>query len=413
VTTLVRVRGSLARSRPAPRPRVAILGTRGYPSYYGGFETLVRKLAPYLAEQGWDVAVYSRAGATRPNDPRRHPGVRSINTPGRDTQSASTLSFGLSAVLHAMFRPPDVALIMNVANGYWLPLLKARRIPTVLNADGIEWEREKWGRLAKAVFRGGARMAARWADVLVYDAEAIKSHYEKIFGRSGVVIAYGGDPFGDLPVPEGLEHRRYALMVARFVPENTVPEFLDAAAELSESADVVLVGSSGYGGPLDQRAAALAASNPRIHWLGHISDDEKLFGLWEHAGAYFHGQSVGGTNPALVQAMACGAPIVARDTVYNREVLERAGVFVQPTSQAIRDGVLTMLSNPTTQAELSKAAQARAETCYTWHGICTSYDETLRHVLRRRRHVDGRGPTASSRKMRRRGAVPRPTAEEP
>src|SRR3954452_20295516 len=121
------------------RPSVAIIGTRGYPSYYGGFETLVRTLGPYLADHGWDVTVYGRAGATRDDDPERHPGVRSVNTIGRESRSLSTLSYGLTSCFHSMARGPDVALVLNVANGYWLPLLKVGRVPVVLNVDGVEW----------------------------------------------------------------------------------------------------------------------------------------------------------------------------------------------------------------------------------------------------------------------------------
>jgi glycosyltransferase involved in cell wall biosynthesis len=144
--------------------------------------------------------------------------------------------------------------------------------------------------------------------------------------------------------------------------------------------DVVLVGSTGYGGRLDQEAAALAAANERVHWFGHVSDDQKLFSLWQHAGAYFHGHSVGGTNPALVQAMACGAPVVARDTVYNREVLQEAGVYVQPTAESIRDGVRAVLSQPQVQERLSKEALTRARSTYSWERICRSYDEALRRA---------------------------------
>ncbi len=319
------------------------------------------------------------------DDPRRHPGVRTVDTAGRESKSLSTLSYGLTSSLHAAAHRPDVALVMNVANGFWLPSLKARGVPTVLNVDGIEWQRQKWGTLAKAVFRGGARMSSRWADVLVYDAQAIRRHWEHEFGRSGVVIEYGGDFPGELPVPDGLTHRGYALLVARFVPENTVPEFLETADQLSRSTDVVLVGTSGYGGPLDRQAAALAAGNPRVRWLGHLNDDQKLFSLWQHAGAYFHGQSVGGTNPALVQAMACGAPIVARDTEYTREVLERSGIFVQPTAESIRQAVLRVLSDSGLQDRLSSEALARARSHYTWERICELYEVTLWKAIRNRR----------------------------
>ncbi|MGK5169814.1 glycosyltransferase [Geodermatophilus sp. CPCC 205761] len=360
-----------------PRGRVVIIGTRGYPSYYGGFETLVRRLAPHLVDEGWEVTVYGRAGSTRPDDPERDARIATVDTPGRESRSLSTLSYGLTSSLHAARTRPDVALVMNVANGYWLPLLKARGIPTVVNVDGIEWDRDKWGRLARSVFRGGARATARFADVLVYDAEAIRDRWVRDFGRDGVVIPYGGQPPGDLPLLDGLRHRGYALMVARLVPENTVPQFLEAASEMSRVADVVVVGTSGYGGELDARVAALAAGNQRIRWLGHVSDDRTLFSLWQHAGAYFHGHSVGGTNPGLVQAMACGAPVVARDTVFNREVLDDAGVFVGPTPTDIRDGMLATLSDPSLQDKLSQAALARAQAHYRWPDINQAYGRTL------------------------------------
>jgi glycosyltransferase involved in cell wall biosynthesis len=337
---------------------VAIIGTRGYPSYYGGFETAVRKLAPYLAEQGWDVTVYGRPGSTRDDDPQLDARVRRRVSRGLETKSLSTLTYGLTSIVDCFFRKPDVALIMNVANGFWLPLLKARGIPTLVNVDGIEWEREKWGRLAKLVFRWGAKMTARWADELVFDAREIGRRWSEGFDRDGVFIPYGGEPAPEvLPVEPGLTDRGYVLVVARFVPENTILEFIAAAETIAANHDVVIVGSSGYGGEMDDRVAELARGNERVHWLGHVSDDRRLFALWQHAGAYFHGHSVGGTNPALVQAMMLGAPVVARDTVYNREVLDAAGVFVAPRPGTIAEAVERVLNDPGLQESLAEGAR--------------------------------------------------------
>jgi glycosyltransferase involved in cell wall biosynthesis len=357
---------------------VVVIGTRGYPSYYGGFETAVRKLAPHLADGGWDVTVYGRPGSTRPSDPDAHPGVRAIETKGVNNKSLSTLSFGLTSTLHAIRRKPDVALIMNVANGFWLPLFKLRGIPTVVNVDGIEWHREKWGRLAKAMFRWGAKFTARFADELVFDAKAIEDFWQLHFDRSGTFIPYGGDPVDELPVEPGLQSGEYVLMVARFVPENTVSEFFDAARELATSdIPVVIVGSSGHGGEMDDDARLLADEVGNVRWLGHVSDDKRLFALWQHAGAYFHGHSVGGTNPALVQAMALGAPTVARDTVYNREVLADAGMFCEPTTEAIVEQVTSMMNDPGT---FKTRSAKRAADAYTWPGVNRAYEGLLREL---------------------------------
>ena len=214
-------------------PSVAVIGTRGYPSYYSGFETAVRKLAPYLASTGWDVTVYGRRGATRLDDPDMDARVVTRVTRGLETKSASTLSYGFTSALDAAARRPDVALVMNVANGYYLPLLRARGVPTLVNVDGLEWERAKWGTLAKRVFRTGAECTARWASGLVFDARAIETYWQDTFGVRGTFIPYGGDVPPALAVPEGLAHRGYVLMVARFVPENSVPEFFEAVPAIA------------------------------------------------------------------------------------------------------------------------------------------------------------------------------------
>jgi glycosyltransferase involved in cell wall biosynthesis len=366
------------------RPRVSIIGTRGYPSYYGGFETAVRKLAPALVDAGWSVVVYGRDGSTRDDDPARDPRVRTRITRGSETKSLSTLSYGFTAVADALRHKPDVALVMNVANGFWLPLLKLRGVPTLVNVDGIEWERAKWGALAKFVFRAGARMTARWATRLVCDAKEIARRWSVDFGVDGVFIPYGADEPGPLPIEPGLTHRGYALVVARFVPENTIEEFIEAAREVAKTHDVVIVGSSGYGGELDDRVGELSAHEAHVHWFGHVSDDARLLALWQHAGAYFHGHSVGGTNPALVQAMMCGAPIVARDTVYNREVLADVGELVQPEPRAIAAALTALLNDGDRQEAYSSAAVARALEHYTWASVNNRYEAELRDLLPRR-----------------------------
>jgi glycosyltransferase involved in cell wall biosynthesis len=363
------------------RRSVAIIGTRGYPSYYGGFETAVRKLAPFLAERGWDVTVYGRDGSTVGDDPQRDPRVKTRVTRGVETKSLSTLSYGLTASLDAAWRKPDVALVMNVANGYFLPLLKARGIRSLVNVDGIEWDRAKWGRVAKSVFRTGAKWTARHADRLVYDSHEIGRRWKADFGLDGEFIPYGGDEPSELPVEPGLTHRGYILLVARFVPENTVPQFVEAAETLSKKYPVVIVGSSGYGGEIEAQVADLARRNPSVQWLGHVSDDDRLLSLWQHAGVYFHGHSVGGTNPALVQAMAAGAPVVARDTVYNREVLGYDAILTLPTASGIANVVAMAMESPELLQKSSAQNVLRARAHYSWNGVNSRYEEALLNLI--------------------------------
>lgn len=374
---------------------VAIIGTRGYPSYYGGFETAIRKLSPYLADHGWRVVVYGRKGAVENGDPLADPRIESVHTSGINSKSLSTLSYGATASVHAALKRPDVALVMNVANGYWLPILRLLKIPTVMNVDGIEWEREKWSSLGKMVFRGGARLASWLADELIVDAREIGRIWRDRYGREGNFIPYGADKPPALPVEHGLNDRGYILFVARLVPDNTLPAFLEAAIDLSHKYQIVIVGSSGHGGEMERRVADLAARSERICWLGQIADEQRLLALWQHCGVYFHGHSVGGTNPSLIQAMACGAPVVARDTPYNREVLGHNGMFCAPEPQSIRVALETVMQGFPTP----RSGTDRVITEYSWETVCASYDRLLTELASNRnnqnhevRHATQRNP---------------------
>jgi glycosyltransferase involved in cell wall biosynthesis len=176
------------------------------------------------------------------------------------------------------------------------------------------------------------------------------------------------------------------------VPENTIPEFLEAVGAIASEFPVVIVGSSGYGGDLDEEVRALADSHENVRWYGHLSDDRKLLSLWQHAGVYFHGHSVGGTNPTLVQAMATRTPIVARDTVYNREVLGEGGVFVPPDPRTIAKAVLALMKNPAEQERRSSASFERSRGVYTWESVCEKYDLELSKLREARE-----GSTSKSR----------------
>lgn len=362
----------------------ALLGTRGYPSYYGGFETAVRNLAPFLVDSGWDVTVYGRKGSTKTDDPTIDRRVKTVTTATIEQKSLSTLTNGYTSFHHASKRKPDVALVMNFAHGFWLPVLRKAGIPTIVNVDGIEWERDKWGRFASSVFLQGAKRTAATADHLVFDSREIARRWHVDFGRDGTFIPYGAT-FADLPfeIEPGLGHRGYALMVARLVPENTVGEFFQAVELLPRDTPVVIVGSSGYGGEFDSRARSLADARSNVTWMGHLSDDRRLHALWQHAGVYFHGHSVGGTNPALVQAMALGSPIVARDTAYNREVLHDSGVFTSRDPAEIANKISELIIDRGRQNLLSKLATTRASEHYTWEKVNTQYESLMRAAASR------------------------------
>jgi glycosyltransferase involved in cell wall biosynthesis len=370
--------------------RIHIVGTRGFPSSYGGFETLVRHLAPYLVARGHQVTVFDREPERRQDGHRTRvvDGVRVFSSWGLDGTASSTLSHGLSSTFVTAKERPNVALVMNVANGFFLPVFRARGVPVALNVDGIEWERDKWSSVGKRVFRAAAASTAWWADCLIADSMAIAERWRTEFHRESCFIPYGGDPQSRLPGPErvvhlGLEPGGYVLIVARLVPENNVPIMLEAARRTGKPTVVV---GSGCGSDLEQQIRA-QHNPPQVTALGHVSDQGLLSALWAHCGVYLHGHSVGGTNPALVQAMGLGAPVLALDTPFNREVVVRDDLLVPLETDVIARRADLLLRSPELRAAATAWGRARVATVYNWAAVCAGYELVLTTLAR----ADGSG----------------------
>jgi glycosyltransferase involved in cell wall biosynthesis len=366
--------------------KLAIIGSRGFPSTYGGYETLVRHLARDWMQRDHDVTVYCR----NQSEGRRtwsHGGVRCIWTPGLDSNSLSTLSFGASSNFDAMVRGYDAALVLNIANGFYLPMLRARGVPAVVNTDGIEWERGKWGPVARRVFYQGARFTARYADTLVADSRAIAATWERLFGVESRFIPYGA-PVIDAPKATrvtalGLEARSYVLVVARLIPENNVDLVLDALEHMSRHVPAVVAGSATCQNSTEARLRDLD-HNGRVRWLGHVSDQELLTQLWANCGAYVHGHSVGGTNPALLQALGAGAPTLALATEYNQEVIGHRDQLFGPSSQELAARLDELLGSPEMRRGFSEHGRSVVADRYSWRDVCAAYLETLQELHERR-----------------------------
>jgi glycosyltransferase involved in cell wall biosynthesis len=360
--------------------RVAILGSRGFPSTYGGYETLVRHLARAWTEQGLDVTVYCR---TRDDGRAQwtNEGVRCRWSPGHDTKSLSTLSYGLTSHLDASRRGFDAALVLNVANGFFLPALQAAGTATAVNTDGIEWERGKWGTLARNVFLAGARASARFADVLIADSEAIADIWQDKFGVRSTFIPYGApvvDRIGaDRVSALGLKPGTYALVVARLIPENNVELALDALDLLSPRPPAVIVGSANYAAPIEQRLRELDHRGA-LRWLGHVSDQELLTQLWVNCGVYLHGHSVGGTNPALLQALGAGAPTLALATRFNREVLGGDEQLFPNDAGRLAEMIERALGDEQLRSEMAAHGRRTVSERYAWPDVSDRYLAALR-----------------------------------
>lgn len=388
--------------------RIAMMGTRGVPARYGGFETCVEEVGRRLATAGHDVTVYCRrvAGQDAP-PPDEHLGMRLVHLPAARRRSLETLSHTTLSVGHLLRPGTDAALLFNSANAPMLPALRARGIPVATHVDGLEWKRAKWGGAGRRYYRTAESLAVRWSDALIADAAGISDYYDLEFGAPTELIAYGA-PILDERRPEavraiGLEPHRYHLVVARFEPENHVDLIVEGYVTSAALHPLVVVGSAPYADEYTARIQSLA--DGRVRLLGGVWDQDLLDQLYANALTYQHGHSVGGTNPSLLRALGAGAATDAFDVSFNREVLGEHGRF-----WSTPDDVAALVEDAEAQEDLTLSrglgGQGRAKH-YDWDDVAERYEDLCHRLAtgafnrrrpsgRRRSGWDGHAPTAGA-----------------
>lgn len=359
---------------------IAMVGTRGVPAAYGGFETAVEEIGRRLVERGHRVLVYTRGSASTE---REYLGMEVIHLPAVPVKQVETLSHtGLSAV-HAVVRlRPDVAFVFNAANSPFLPLLRARRIPTALHMDGLEWRRSKWGPRGRAYYRWAERFGVRRADALIADAPGIADYYRHQFDVETEMIRYGApildsadaDGIGGI----GLEPHAYHLVVARFEPENHVREIVEGYSVSDARLPLAVVGSAPYSADYTQQIQAIADGDSRIRLLGGVYDQRLLDALYFHAFTYLHGHSVGGTNPSLLRAMGAGTAIIAFDVGFNRETAGDGWFFSD--SDGVAQAVHAAEADRERVAAAGRFARDRAAAEFDWDAVAERYEDLARRL---------------------------------
>lgn len=378
--------------------RIAMIGTRGVPAAYGGFETAVEEVSWRLVNHGHEVTVYTRGSADRD---RTYRGIRVVHLPAVPQKQLETLSHTGLSTLHAVVRkPPDVAFVFNAANAPFLPLLRMRRIPVALHMDGLEWRRAKWGNRGRSYYRWAEQFGVRHADALIADAPGIADYYAHQFGVSTELIRYGA-PIQHQATTRGLERiglqpGGYHLVVARFEPENHVLEIVQGYHESSASHPLVVVGTAPYAADYTRKIQHIADSDPRIRLLGGVYDQNLLDALYFHAYTYLHGHSVGGTNPSLLRAMGAGTAVIAHDVGFNREVLDGEGWYFRGSS-GVSAAVEAAERNPDKARHVAELGKFRAGVDFSWESVAESYEklatqlsrgQTLRSISGRPRRAD-------------------------
>jgi len=361
--------------------KIAIIGTRGVPASYGGFETFAEELGARLVDRGHDVTVYGRRHVI-PAGLREHRGMRLRVLPTIRHKYLDTVVHTFLSVLDALPRRYGVVLICNNANAPFALVPRLGRAKVVLNVDGLEWERGKWSRIGRWYYQLCAQISPRLPITLVSDARVIAEYYHRRFGKPTIYIPYGSDARRLAPGPTlaklDLQADAYILFVSRLEPENNAHLVIDAYRRAGGLAGLgmplVVVGDAPYATEYKAGLEAAAGAESGVLMPGYIFGDGYAE-LQSNAMIYVQATEVGGTHPALVEAMGRGAAIVANDVPEHREVLAEAGLYYRRNDPADLALVLAALvRDPERRASLRSAAAARAHASFSWETVTERYE---------------------------------------
>ena len=372
-------------SRPL---RVAQSGIRGVPANFGGSETAVQEIGRRLAAEGVGVVVYCRRHRYAGDDGRDYLGMSRVLLPSVPTFHLDTISHSLLASLDLLVRNrADVVHFHGMGNALCLPLFFLSRKKTVITVDGPDWERPKWGPIAKRVLKLSARMAVRWADHLIIDNHPSIEYFAREFGyRDGTYIPYGADR--DAPTSTeyvrslGLEPRGYVLFVGALVPDKGPDLLLEAYRRVHGEMPLVVVGDSPFAAEYRRALHDAAARDKRVRMLGYVYDG-RYRELLAHAYAYVHPLRADGTSPALLQAMGYGSCIVINSLP---EALSAVGDGALPYAHndaaALAQKLRDVIEDPALAEDLRRRARERAEREYDWDNVAAQHREVYERVLR-------------------------------
>jgi glycosyltransferase involved in cell wall biosynthesis len=356
--------------------RIAILGCRGIPARYGGFETFAEQLAVRLVERGHSVTVFCEKveGAAK-----QYKGVELRHIAALPLGPLSTMFYDASCLWQAR-SSFDVVYMLGYGSSAlcWLPRVWGEQV--WINMDGLEWSRAKWGPIARRYLRWAEAIAMRTPDRIIADAAAIKANLQSRYRRLPPcdVIPYGCEIVSDADAEElnsfGLDPGSYYLVVCRFEPENHVKEIIEGFLDADTPVRLVLVGDCGR--PSAYVKSLTAHKDQRLLFTGPIYDESILQALRYFCRAYLHGHSVGGTNPSLLEAMGCGNIVIAHDNPFNREVLGGSGLFFS-TPKDVSTCMRTVDCGGTNLARMKVEVFERAAEYYTWSRITDYYCELI------------------------------------
>ena len=364
--------------------RIAILGTRGVPASYGGFETFAEHLSTRLVARGHDVTVYCRSHYVSPRQLEYH-GVHLKVLPTIRHKYFDTVIHTFLSALHAVPAHYDAALICNAANAPFASILRLTGIPVALNVDGLEHKRKKWNWLGRNYYLLAERLATILPNRVVTDARVIQDYYLAQYNTPSTMIAYGADverrPDRAAVRQWRVEPHRYVLYVSRLEPENNAHLVIDAFKKVRTSHRLLIVGDAPYAHEYINELRQRARGDWRIIFTGFVFGDAYR-ALQQNAYCYVHATEVGGTHPALLEAMGYGNCVLTLATPENIEAVGEAGIhyrdedeLAEQLQRVLRDGSLV--------SAYRQRAQARVQKLYDWEQVVDRYENLFAEMARR------------------------------
>jgi glycosyltransferase involved in cell wall biosynthesis len=363
-------------------PTVRILGTHGVPAGYGGFETAAEQVARHLVGRGWRVVVYCQLPGRGPIRTDVWEGIERVLVPIPTEGWLGTSRFDLVTVRHAA-RHRDLCLTFGYNTAILNTWQRLKGIPNVINMDGIEWSRARWGRFRQGILWANERVALVVGDHLIADHPEIARYLtQRAPARKISTVTYGADAITAAPseplIELGLEPGRYLTLIARPIPENSILELVAGFSARRRGYRLAVLGD------LDVEQAyareVRSAASDEVRFVGAIYEPAVVRALRYHCVAYLHGHTVGGTNPSLVEALGAGNPVIAHDNVYNRWTAADAALWFRDAHD-VDAQVTRLLDDPAERARLGAAARARHAEEFTWEHVGGQYEDVLVRLL--------------------------------
>lgn len=367
---------------------IRVMGTRGVPAAHGGFETFCEHLSLFLVAKGWRVVVYCQDDGTGPVFEDIWRGVERVHIPVAQSGPKGTIVFDWKATVHAA-NHSGLCLTLGYNTAVFCGLLRLKGIPNLINMDGIEWSRMKWGPVAKLWFWLNDWAGCWLGNHLVADHPQIKLHLQsRVNGNKITTIPYGADAVTAAPTAPvqslGLVPGQFLTVIARPEPENSLLEIVQGFSAKPRGVQLVVLGN--YQQDNAFHRAVKAAASAEVRFVGAIYDKAVVQALRFHCAAYVHGHQVGGTNPSLVEALGCGNAVIAHDNRFNRWVVGDGAMYFNG-ADGFSSCMDALQANPAKLNELRQHGQRRFHEAFTWPDVLQQYEDLLTRYLPKAQHV--------------------------